>query len=70
MSQPALNPQSLSFQDFSVSSSNGGGSSGGAPPSSGSIGSSMLKSGAVMQPTSSGFEDAGASARPAAASGW
>ena len=67
-SQPALNPQSLSFQDFSVSS--GGGAASSQPQSSGgSIGSSMLKPGQVLQP-GVGFEDSSASSRPAAASGF
>jgi len=66
--QPAMNPQSLSFQDFSVSSSGGCGG-GGSAPSSGAIGSSMLKPGSVLQPSSSGFEEAGAP-RAAAASGF
>lgn len=67
-SQPALNPQSLSFQDFSVSS--GGGAASSQPQSSGgNIGSSMLKPGQVLQP-GVGFEDSSASSRPAAASGF
>jgi len=64
-SQPALDPSSLSFQDFG-SSGGGGGSAASAAPSGpqmgGAIGSSMLK------PTSINF-DGEAPERPAAASG-
>lgn len=67
--QPALNPQSLSFQDFSVSSSAAAAAGPPPPSASGAIGSSMLKPGSVLQP-STGFEDAGAPRPAATASGF
>lgn len=64
-----MDPGSLSFQDFSVSSSSGGG--GGPPSGSGSMGSSMLKPGQVLQPASVSFDDgSGSSARASGPSGF